>query len=333
MKVTIKHIAKLADVSTATISKVVNHKDENISEQTRARVLAIIKEEGYVPNRIASSMVTKTTKSLGLIIPDITNPFFPVLARGVEDAANDHGYNVIFCNTDNNLRKEELYFEMLQEKMVDGIIFTVASQHTSLDPVINRINIPIVSVDRKIEGIKEEAIVKVDNEGGAFDAVCYLIERGYKAIYHIAGPMSIWTSTERYRGYLRAHKEKDVEVLVDHIMEGEFTTEWGYEAAKKLILNKVKFDSILCGNDLIALGVYKAFHELGINIPEDIAVVGYDDIYMAGMLVPELTTVRQPAYEMGYKAAELVIKYINHEVINKHDYELKTEFIVRGSTK
>jgi len=333
MKVTIKHIAKLADVSTATISKIVNHKDQNISEQTRARVLAIIKEEGYVPNRIASSMVTKTTKSLGLIIPDITNPFFPVLARGVEDAANDHGYNVIFCNSDNNLKKEELYFEMLQEKMVDGIIFTVASQHTSLDPVISRINIPIVLVDRKIEGIKDEATVKVDNEGGAFDAVCYLIERGYKAIYHIAGPMSIWTSRERYRGYLRAHKEKDVEVLTNHIMEGEFTTQWGYEAVKKLILNKVKFDSILCGNDLIALGVYKAVHELGINIPEDIAVVGYDDIYMAGMLEPELTTVRQPAYEMGYKAAELVIKCINHEGINKHDYELKTEFIVRGSTK
>ena len=113
MKVTIKHIAKLADVSIATVSKVVNHKDENISEQTRARVLAIIKEEGYVPNRIASSMVTKTTKTLGLIIPDITNPFFPTLARGVEDAANDQGYTVIFCNSDNNLKKEELYIQML----------------------------------------------------------------------------------------------------------------------------------------------------------------------------------------------------------------------------
>lgn len=333
MKVTIKHIAKLADVSTATVSKVVNHKDNNISEQTRARVLAIIKEEGYVPNRIASSMVTKTTKTLGLIIPDITNPFYPILARGVEDAANDQGYTVILCNSDNKSKKEELYIKILQEKMVDGIIFTVASHHTSLDSIINRINIPIVLVDRKIEGIKDEAIVKVDNECGAFDAVCYLIERGYKAIYHIAGPMSIWTSRQRYQGYLRAHKEKDVEVLADHIMEGEFTTQWGYEAVKKLIVNKIKFDSLLCGNDLIALGVYKAVHELGINIPEDIAVVGYDDIYMAGILVPELTTVRQPSYEMGYKASELVIKHINHEVINKHDYELKTEFIVRGSTK
>ena len=302
MKVTIKHIAKLADVSTATVSKVVNHKDNNISEQTRARVLAIIKEEGYVPNRIASSMVTKTTKTLGLIIPDITNPFYPILARGVEDAANDQGYTVILCNSDNKSKKEELYIKILQEKMVDGIIFTVASHHTSLDSIINRINIPIVLVDRKIEGIKDEAIVKVDNECGAFDAVCYLIERGYKAIYHIAGPMSIWTSRQRYQGYLRAHKEKDVEVLADHIMEGEFTTQWGYEAVKKLIVNKIKFDSLLCGNDLIALGVYKAVHELGTNIPEDIAVVGYDDIYMAGILVPELTTVRQPSYEMGYKA-------------------------------
>lgn len=333
MKVTIKQIAKLSGVSIATVSKVVNHKDERISEETRQRVLAVIKEEGYVPNRIASSMVTRKTSTLGLIIPDITNPFFPELARGVEDRANELGYTVILCNSDDGVAKENLYIKMLQEKMVDGIILTAASDREDIESMQVQSSIPIVGVDRKIKGLKDENVITVDNEQGAFDSVCYMIKRGYKRIVHIAGPMSLEVSRNRYDGFVRGHEVEGVELLPEHLMEGYFTTQWGYTAAKELIDQRIDFDAISCGNDLIAFGVYKALHEARLEMPRDIGVIGYDDIYMSAIVTPALTTVRQPIYQMGKKAASLVIKLIEKKDIKERDYLLKTELVIRDSVK
>lgn len=332
MKVTIKQIAKLADVSIATVSKIVNHKDERISEQTRQRVLKIIDEQGYIPNRVASSMVTKSTKSLGLVVPDIANPFFPEMARGAEDAANQEGYALILCNSDNNTDKEVKYIEMLQEKMVDGIILNVSSVLSAHEEELLRVGIPIVTVDRKIKGIHDEAFVSVNNEEGAYKAVDYMIDRGYKKIVHISGPMNAANTPERYSGYLKAHKARGIELPEVHIMSGEYSTQCGYEAIKELVSNNDEFDSVFCGNDMIAFGAIRALHELGIDVPKDIGVVGFDDIYISRLVTPELTTIRQPVYQLGYKAAELLIKRIQKEEINRHEYILDTELIIRKST-
>ncbi|PKM54829.1 MAG: LacI family transcriptional regulator [Firmicutes bacterium HGW-Firmicutes-5] len=333
MKVTIKHIAELAGVSIATVSKVINHKDEKITHQTRDRVLEVIKEQGYIPNRVASSMVTKRTKTLGLMIPDITNPFFPELARGVEDGANEMGYTLILCNSDNDLQKEESYLEMLQEKMVDGIIFTASSRRTTMSSAFLKLTIPVVSVDREIEGLKLEGKITVDNEKGAFEAVCYLLEKGYRKIYHISGPLLSKTAKDRYAGFIRAHKEKGIMPIEDHLLEGNYTSTWGYDYTKKLIEEQVDFDSLFCGNDLIALGAYKALHEKNIRIPEDIGIIGFDDIYMAEIVSPGLTTVRQPSYSMGYKAAEMMLDRIKNKDGIQKEWVLESKLIIRGSTK
>lgn len=333
MKVTIKEIAKLADVSIATVSKVVNNKDDKISAATRERVLNIIKETGYVPNRIASSMVTKKTNTLGLLIPDIANPFFPELARGAEDLANKMGYTLILCNSDNKTEKEDAYLEMLQEKMVDGIIFVASSRRTELSSALQRVRVPVITVDREIPGLTVQAKITVDNESGAFEAVTHMIERGYKRIYHLSGPLTSLPARQRYNGYLRAMEAQGMELPDHHLMEGRFSSNWGAEAVTELLERGIAFDGLFCGNDLIALGAMKCLQKNDISVPDPIGVVGFDDINMAQLTSPELTTVNQPNYDMGYKAAELLIKTIGGVKTKQHDYILKTRLIQRGTTR
>lgn len=332
MKVTIKDIARLAEVSTATVSKVVNGKDQKISSATRERVMRIIEEVGYVPNRIASSMVTKRTKTIGLIIPDIANPFFPELARGVEDLANKEGYTLILCNSDNNLEKEDAYIDMLQEKMVDGIIFTASSSRTEVSSALNKVRIPVITVDRDIDGLKSQKQIVVNNEEGAFDAVSHMIECGYKKILHISGPMTSKPAQQRYSGYLRALESHKIKPDTNHLISGTYTGEWGFNAVQELITKDIKFDGIFCGNDLIALGALKALHSNNIDVPHKVGLVGYDDIYMAQMVSPELTTVKQPNYEMGYQAAEMLVSMIHGEEPKINFEALKTRVVVRGTT-
>jgi LacI family transcriptional regulator len=310
---TIKDIAKIANVSIATVSMVVNKKDERISEETRQRVLTVIQENNYVPDRIASSMITKTTKSLGLILPDITNPFFPELARGVEDFANEQGWNVILCNSDNKIGKEESYIEMLQEKKVDGIILASSGQHHSTSSVLKKRRIPVVAVDRDIEELPYTGKVMVNNEKGAYEAVCYMISRGYKKIYHITGPLETHTAACRYKGYLRALSENEIIPPAEHMMEGMYSSDWGYLAASNLIDKALEIDGIFCGDDMIALGAIKAMNEKNVSIPEKVGIVGFDDIYLSKYITPELTTVHQPIYELGYKACGLIIKMIQNK--------------------
>lgn len=333
MKVTIKEIAKLADVSIATVSKVVNNKDEKISAATRERVLAIIKETGYVPNRVASSMVTKKTNTLGLLIPDIANPFFPELARGAEDLANKMGYTLILCNSDNRMEKEDAYLEMLQEKMVDGIIFVASSRRIELSSALQRVKVPVITVDREIPGLMVQAMITVDNESGAFEAVNHMIDGDYKKIYHISGPLTSLPARQRYAGYLRAMEARDLELPENHLIEGRFSSDWGMEAVTMLLERGIEFDGLFCGNDLIALGAMKCLNQNGILVPDQIGVVGFDDINMAQLTSPELTTVNQPNYDMGYKAADLLIKTIGGVKTRQRDYILKTRLIQRGTTR
>ncbi len=333
MKITIKEIAKLANVSTATVSKVVNHKDDNISEATRQRVLDVIDEHNYVPNRIASSMITKKTHTIGLIIPDITNPFFPEVARGVEDFANKAGYQVVLCNSDNEPRKEVAYIAMLQEQMVDGIIFTSSSLRKKVRKEFIRMQIPVITVDREIEGLQTRGKITVDNITGAHKGVCYMIERGYKKILHLSGPLTSKPSMDRFEGYKKALAEHDLAFDPALFYEGNYTSEWGYLGVKTAIHDNVDFDSIFCGNDMIAIGAIKGLKECGLKVPEDIGILGFDNIYIASVVTPNLTTVSQPNYQMGYKAAEMLIHMIKYPMTPVSGVELKTELIIRESTK
>lgn len=333
MKMTIKDIANIAGVSTATVSKIINKKDSNISDATRNKVQKIIEEHFYVPNRVASSMVTKRTKTLGLVIPNIANPFFPELARGAEDMANSEGYTMILCNTDDNEEKEEMYISMLQEKMVDGIIFTSSSRRTKVSDSLTHLNVPIITVDREIKDLKVSGKIMVDNKQGAYDAVSYMIKRGYRRIIHLTGPMTSKPTQDRIEGYKSALQDNDISFSEEMIFPGDYSSDWGYKAVREALAAVKNFDGVFCGNDLIAIGAVKSLKSLQFIIPEEIGVVGFDDIYMAKMVDPELTTVKQPNYQMGYKSAEMLIRMVEKREVIEKEYILKTKLIIRESTR
>ncbi|PAB60498.1 LacI family DNA-binding transcriptional regulator [Anaeromicrobium sediminis] len=327
-KVTIKDIAKYAKVSTATVSNVVNGKTGKISEETRIKVLKVIEKHNYIPNRIASSLVTKKTKTLGLIIPDISNPFFPEIARGAEDKANKAGYNVIVCNTDNSVKKEEEYLSMLKEKMIEGIIMTASENKEDNTDFYKKISLPIVLVDRDLNIDNVRGRILVDNFMGAYKGVSHMINRGYKKIVMISSSTKDNTSSRRIAGYEKALEDHKIDFKV--VLEGVYSLEWGKEAIKKIIDSNIEFDGVFCGNDLIAIGAMDVLKDNKMGIPKDVGILGFDDIYLGEITSPKLTTIKQPNYMMGYKAAEILIDSIERNEKYK-EIILDTEIVIRES--
>lgn len=326
--ITLKEIAKMAGVSSATVSKVINGKDEHISENTRQRVLDIVEREGYIPNGVAKSLRMQNTKTIGLIMPDVMNLFFSELARGIEDAAEKRGYSVILCNTDNKGAKEEKYIKILQEKKVDGIIITAAEN--SAGEFLKRCTIPVVLVDRDIELDRKLGCITVDNEKGAYIATNFLIKKGCKNISYISSNKLSRPSTERLSGYKQALMENGIEFQEDITYFNNFKTETGYLGVLNVFKKNKTVDGIFCGNDLIAIGAIKALKERGIRVPEDVKVIGFDNISICDYLDPPLTTIKQPIYEMGEEAINMLIDIIEKRSTSLNKV-LEPILIERGS--
>lgn len=324
---TIKNIAKLAGFSSATVSKILNGKDQHISEETRKRVLEVVEREGYIPNGIAKSLRMKNTKTLGIIMPDVMNLFFAELARGVEDAAEKRGYSVILCNTDNKESKEERYIQILQEKMVDGIILTASESSTS--KTLERCNIPIVLVDRDIDVEKKVGRITVNNEEGGYMATSFLINKGCKKIGFISSSKNNKPSAERLKGYKRSLAENGIKLQEELIYFDSFKTETGYNGTLSII-EKLKVDGIFCGNDSIAMGSLKALKEKGIKVPKDIKIIGFDNISFCEFVDPPLTTIKQPIYEIGEGAVDILVSMIEKR-ITELTKTLEPVLIERGS--
>lgn len=325
---TIKNIARLANVSSATVSKVMNGKDEHISDSTRQRIFEIIKEQGYIPNGIAKSLKVKNTKTIGIIMPDVMNLFYSELARGVEDAAELKGYSVIICNSDNKVAKEERYIQVLQEKMVDGIILT--STESSTNNSLERCIIPMVLVDRDIELGKHVGRIIIENKKSAYEATSFLIKQGCKNIGFISSVNKNKPSADRLSGYQSALLDNGQVVEEKKQYLNNYTIESGYLGVKKL-LEQTTLDGIFCGNDLIAIGAIKALKENGIMVPEQVKVIGFDDISISQFIDPPITTIKQPIYKMGEEAVNMLV-----DIIEKKDIEmtkiLEGTLIVRSST-
>ncbi|MHB1394056.1 MAG: LacI family DNA-binding transcriptional regulator [Clostridia bacterium] len=315
MQVTIKDIAKKTGVSYATVSRALNGRN-GVKEDTRVLVLEEARKMGYQPNAIARGLVLKHTHTLALVIPDITNPFFPEIARGVEDAASLLGYSVFLCNTNWDVEKEKLYVKTLQEKRVDGIIlhpaYNIEEDHYS------DFNIPVVLLNR-IPGVVEYSSIEVDNFRGGFLATKHLIEGGYKKIAFIGGGESSPSNAERKEGYKFALNKYKMKIDDSLILSGNFKSKSGYDNMLELINSSNIPDAVFGGNDLIALGVLQCVQEYGLKVPEDIGIIGFDDIPYAELPQIQLTTIEQPKYQMGKYAIELLMK----ELEDKSGRELK----------
>lgn len=329
-KPTIIDIAEKAGVSKATVSMVLNNKDDSISKETREKIIKITKEIGYIPNSVARSLSTKKSGTIGIIVPDIINPFFSQIARAIEDAASTLKYNVIFCNTDNDEKKEKMYIKLLISKLVDGVIL-ISGGKSSTNPAILKVNnIPFILVDRYIEGFEEELGVYCKNRQGVIDGIKYLYSKGKKNIVFVSGPKKLNLAKERLEGYIQIMKEYD---LYDpkNIFESNFDLQGGVETTEEIIDRlKDRVDAIFYSNDAMALGGMKVLAKKGYNIPKDIAIMGFDNIQMSEFVEPELTTMGQPIYEMGSTACRNLVKYINGEKVEKKIYFLP-KLILRGT--
>lgn len=329
--VTIKDIAALAGVSKTTVSKVLNNKDEKISNATRQKVLDIVKQKNYIPNKMAQSLVTKETKTIGVIIPDIRNPFFTDIVRGIEDKAFKEGYNIILCNTDESSKKELKAINTLIEKMVDGIIFAPYSKGELNLNDYDLLTKPIVLVDKKLNIKNLKGIVTLDNKEGTYLATNHLVGNNHKKILYLSGPLKNKISKDRLKGYKKALKKADIKYDESLVLKGEYSLEWGYEIIKKL--KYINFTAICAGNDLIAIGAIKALKERNIRVPKDVSVVGFDDIETSSIINPQLTTIKQNSYSMGYESANILIKNLEKKSFNNIEkITFKPELIIRDST-
>jgi LacI family transcriptional regulator len=328
--ITIYDVAKKANVSISTVSRVFNN-SPLVSSKTRKKVQKVIDEMGFVPSSIARSLVSASSKTIGLIVSDITNPFFADTIDGIESVLHSEGFSVFLCDTRYNREREANYINQMLEKRVDGIIIFSAdiSGIELLTGIKNEL--PIVSIQ---SAFKEVDCVNTTDEEGAYEAVDFLIKSGHRKIAFLVYDYDNSTITNTMKGYLRAHDDEGIPVNDDYIIKMKFNPNAGYYMAKELLESHPEVTAIFAYNDMIAIGAYMAIYQKGLKIPDDISVVGYDDIEMASIISPGITTVSQPFYEMGRTAAELLLKRIKEEDRSiPQTILLPTRLTVRGSTR
>ncbi len=331
---TLKDIAKKIGVSTTTVSIILNNKAPHISNETKELVKRTAQEMNYRPNSIARSLVNKSTHTIGLIIPDIANPFFAEITKGVCQEAMKSNYTVSIFNTDDDVNKDSEYLDYMQNICVDGIIAILGTdgQEKGKEHRLHKLkncSCPILLIDRLIDG--DFISVTTDNKQGAFLATEHLVKLGHTKIGCISGPLNTSFSKERFYGYLEALQKHSIKFNSELLYEGDYRCDAGYKGAEYLL--KKDITAIFAFNDMIAYGVYKLLKEYNLKVPDDISVVGYDDLLYSSMISTPLTTVNQPAYQMGQKSAEKLIKFIHGE-LSKDEYNTKfiPELIVRESS-
>src|SRR6204780_4075322 len=322
-------VARESGASVFTVSAVVNNKT-HVGKKLRESVEAAIRKLNYRPNLIARSLAKQRTHTIGMIVPDIANPFFPMVVRGAEDAALKHGYNLLLCNSDDNLDKEERAIELLLSKRVDGILLTKAAEdfRPSLRQMIKEVNIPFVLVMRTYPKLTKDAVI-TDDYQGAYEAVCHLARSGRRRIGLIGGPRKVSNAQARWEGFRGALKAEGLPYEPELDIEGDYRIEPGFRAGHALLSHRP--DGIYVANHLMTVGLLKAAEEMGLRCPEDFGLVSFDDYPWLGVFRPRLTTVELPKHQLGIEAAELLIRRISGDRSKAAVKKLQPELRIRES--
>lgn len=321
---TIKDVAKRAGVSVATVSRVLNEKGY-VHEDTRRRIHDAIQQLDYKPNEVARSLYKKKSRLIGLLLPDIRNPFFPELARGVEDEMQEHGLRLIIGNADENPAKEADYLETFKQNNVIGIITATNQSDTAY---YENLSFPVVFLDRVSN---YHPSVYADGLDGGKRAAQEIIKRGSKRITLLRGPIELRTAQERFKGAIDELCSQNVEFTV--MTTDSFSYRDTEKSAKELFEKHPDTDGIIASNDLVAAAILHEALRMGRSIPEDLQIIGYDDIPLSSLLYPALSTIRQPAYDMGREAAKLLMKIIRSEIVDQKNIQMPVTFIERQTTR
>ena len=309
MSATIKDVAQRAGVSTSTVSHVVNG-TRYVSAGLRARISEVMQELDYRPNSLARSLRVRESRTIGLIVPDNTNPFFAEVSRAIEDIGFHEGYSVFLCNSDGRVEKERAYVNSLVTKRVDGIIFITSGGAIAPLQDLTRHDTPVVVVDREVP-LSLADLVLLDNQTGGQLATRHLISLGHRRIGCITGPSMLTPSADRVLGYREAMDEADIPAKPEWIVAGDFRPAGGEAGMRELLDQPDAPTAVFACNDLMAIGALRAIRSAGLNVPADVSIVGFDDIPLASEVVPPLTTVAQPVEEMARIAVGLLLSRIS----------------------
>jgi LacI family transcriptional regulator len=328
---TIRDVAKLAGVAPITASRVISNSGY-ASEDVRRRVNQAAEQLGYVPNSLARSLRSKRTRTLALVLTDITNPFWTTVARGVEDTASEVDYHVIFCNTDESASKQQSYLEAMIQKQVDGILLVPARSKENPIGFLHQQNVQVVLLDRRLPDMEAD-VVRCDSRGGAYQLIKLLVKLGHRHIAILGGPSGVSSADDRVAGYRLALHEAGLKSEKQLIIYGEFSVESGYEMTRRLLTLPSRPTALFACNNFIAIGALKALHDAGLVVPKKMSVVGFDDLPAAIVVDPFLTVAVQPAYEMGQRATKRLLQCLDGENTGGfQDIVLPVSIIERKST-
>lgn len=329
---TIKDVAKMANVSISTVSRVVNRK-EGVSEELETKIKNAIEKLKYKPNTIARALKNNTTKSIGLIVPSIENAIFPQLIRVIEDTARKYGFSTILCNSEGDVEAEARHLELLVEKQVDGILFDAMGIYNKNFEVVNDTNTPILILGKKIENF-DVPNIEVDNFIGAYQAVDYMVKSGNSKVVFMFGQLESDSAiSSRFGGYKAALRDNQIPYLEELVVKGTWSFEGGIVATDELLSRGIKFDSVFASNDMIAIGCMERLLQIGYKIPEDVCIMGYDDIPIASIIRPHLSTVRTPIKDFGIESVKTILRIIFTKNDNISTKIFKPDIIIRNSTK
>lgn len=329
INITIKDVARELGVSYSSISRALNGK-EGVSKATRDKILEAAERMGYQPNDLARGLVNKISNTVGVIVPDINNPFFGEIVAGITDASNENGYNIFLCVSGWDPKIEKEYFSTLLKKRVDGIILKSAGKNEDYDEIKS----PLMIIERYSKYHKFDS-VEVDNELGGYLAVKHLLDCGYRNLAFILGKEDYFASQRRLKGAKRALEESNLTINENLIIEGSFSIEGGRQAAKQLFKSGQHIDAIFGMNDLIGMGVLQYCDESNINVPDEVGVIGYDNISYAGLPQIQLTTIHQPKYELGKMLFETLLEEIKNKESKRPTRKiiLNPELKIRKTTR
>lgn len=328
---TIKDVALRAGVSVTTVSHVVND-TRHVSAKGRERVELAIRELGYVPNAMARSLKSNTTSTLGMLIPNSSNPYFAEIVRIVEDRCFGAGYTLVLCNTDDEPRRQSVYLQVLAERRIDGLIVVSTGDDDSLVTQLQGLRIPTVLVDREIADPSCDLVETAHMQGGLL-AVRHLLSLGHKRIACIGGPVGVMPSEQRIEGWRIALAENGATPNTDALLwRGGFTSQGGYEAMHAILRTEQPPSAVFVCNDLMAIGALRAAHESGVHVPDELSIVGFDDIELSAYTSPPLTTVAQPKERIGALAVDMLLERVGGKRRDARKVVLQPELRVRAST-
>lgn len=326
---TIADIARIAKVSKTTVSRVLNNKPY-VEAKTKQRILDIIEETGFMPQHSAISLAGGKTNIIGLLVPSLSSPYSLTVIQGVAEKIAAESFDLMLYTTGLTEKNQKRFIQKLSKKVVDGLVVLLPRESADLEKELFSSDLPIVLIDHR--GINTDVpTIAVTNEKGGYDATTYLVSLGHRSIGFVTGVLDFGCSMERLEGYKVALASHDIAFESRFVIPGDFTASSGYAAAKSLMDLENPPTAIFCSNDEMAIGAMKAVQDMGLRVPYDVSIIGFDDISKASIVDPPLTTIRQPLLEMGENAATLVVDLINGTKIHKTCVVLQTELVVRGS--